>query len=91
MLQSELGNYPHFSSALSFTLPPIAESDDTGTSIPSTPPEYDTPGEQARKLRQLHETFKAYMLGVTYAANTGGTATLMGTTANMIMKGYADE
>ena len=43
------------------------------------------------ELKKLRETFKAYTLGVTYAANTGGTATLMGTTPNMIMKGYADE
>jgi di/tricarboxylate transporter len=47
--------------------------------------------EDSRQLTRLRETFKGYTLGITYAANTGGSATLIGTVTNITMKGYLDE
>lgn len=99
MVQSEMGKFAPASSSSSYAFPASSvdiisnKTRDTPVSVPTSPmsSDSDLSEEQARKLRRLHETFKAYTLGVTYAANTGGTATLMGSPPNMIMKGYADE
>ncbi|KAK3581969.1 hypothetical protein CHS0354_023442 [Potamilus streckersoni] len=51
----------------------------------------NTPRSRADKEADFHELAKIFALGIAYAANAGGVATLTGTPPNIILKGYIDK
>ncbi|KAL3857576.1 hypothetical protein ACJMK2_012226, partial [Sinanodonta woodiana] len=46
---------------------------------------------RADKERDFHQLTKIFALGISYAANAGGVATLTGTPPNIILKGHIDK